>query len=61
MRCFSSAQAPRSIMWQRSLQNGLNLLELIQATALLQVGHVTMASVIGERALSRHYVGDQLH
>ena len=48
-------------MEQRSLQNGLNLLELIQATALLQVGHFTMASVIGERAASIDYVVDQLH
>jgi hypothetical protein len=50
-----------SIMWQRSLQNGLNLLELIQATALPQVGHLTMASVIDERAPSRRYVVGQLH
>lgn len=47
-------------MWQRSLQNGLNLLELIQATALPQVGHLTMASVIGERAPSKHDVVGQL-
>ena len=48
-------------MWQRSLQNGLNLLELIHATALPQVGHLTMASVIGERARGRHDVVGQLH
>ena len=40
------AHSPRSINWQRSEQKGLCAFAAIQATALRQVGHWTIASVI---------------
>jgi hypothetical protein len=42
MRLLSSSQVPRSIILQRSLQNGRHRCCLVHATAAPQVGHLTV-------------------
>ena len=46
MRFSSAAHSPKSINLQRSEQNGLEVAELPQITALLQVGHCTVRGVL---------------
>jgi hypothetical protein len=43
MTYFSEAQLPRSIMRQRSLQNGM--LGSSKATSFLQIGHRTVGAI----------------
>ena len=43
--CFPESQAPRSISWQRSLQNGRNG-ALSQSRSRWHVGHLTRAGLI---------------
>lgn len=42
MLFFSVAHSPKSISWQRSLQNGRKLFASLQTTVLLQVGQLTV-------------------
>ena len=44
-RYCSSAQAPRSISLQRSLQNGRNLFAAVHSTSAAQVGQATRAAI----------------
>ncbi len=46
IRCFSSSQSPRSIILQRSLQNGLHLYFSFHSIVLPQVGHLGEAILV---------------